>query len=72
MADDLTDGVGAALVELLAGVSALAPEARRRQVAVVVEVAPVHALHRPTGLGRVGHADLQWEKIVFVVTVESA
>ena len=73
MADDLTDGVGAALVELQAGVAALSAEARRRQVAVVVEVAPVHALHRAApGLRRVGHADLQWEKMVFVVTVESA
>ena len=60
MADDLTDGVGAALVELLAGVAALAAEACRRQVAVVVEVAPVHALHRAAPrLRRVGHANLR-------------
>ena len=60
VADNLADGVGAALVELCAGVAALAAEARRGQVAVVVEVAPVHALHRPPRRRRVGHADLQW------------
>ena len=60
VADNLTDGVGAALVELLAGVFALAAQARRRQVAVVVEVAPAHALHRAApGLRRVRHADLR-------------
>ena len=60
MADDLTDGVGAALVELLAGVFALAAEARRRQVAVVVEVAPAHALYRATPRARrVRHAYLK-------------
>ena len=60
MADNLTDGVGAALVELLAGVAALAAEARCREVAVVVEVAPVHALHRtPPRVRRVRHAYLK-------------
>ena len=60
VADDLADRVGAALVELPAGVAALSAEARRRQVAVVVEVAPAHALHRAAPrLRRVRHADLR-------------
>ena len=58
VADDLANGVGAALVELEAGVLALSAEAGRRQVAVVVEVATVHALHRPARLRGVRHANL--------------
>jgi hypothetical protein len=45
VADDLTDGIGAALLELLTGVGALSAETGRGEVAVVVEVTPVDAVH---------------------------